>query len=90
MHAKGNYDLANNYYKKALNTLIQFNNIYNFEIGQILANQGELHFSSGSYGKALDCFSKAIKKIADSENDNSSILERINERIKGIKYILDH
>ena len=91
MHSKGNYVPAETYYQKAINILMQDEEEYRFEIGQISANRGELHFSIGNYKKALTCFLDAINQISFSNvEQKSAILKSMDKRRKQIEEILSY
>ena len=91
MHTKGNYAPAEIYYQKAINILMQNEEGYRFEIGQIFANRGELHFTTGDYKKALECFSDAINQISFSNvEQKSAILKSMDKRRKQIEEILSY
>ena len=91
MHSKGNYISAESYYLKAINILMQNEEGYRFEIGQIFANRGELHFTTGDYKKALECFSDAINQISFSNMEQkSAILKSMAKRREQVKEIIDY
>ena len=79
------------YYQKAINILVQNEEGYRFEIGQIFANKGELHFTTGDYTIALECFSNAIDQISFSSMEQKlAILKSLAKRHEQIEELINY